>query len=94
MQHQGPEASIKNRSMSTAGQKRKRKGDGWTHDEEHGDGLVHPAVLLEEVPDDDADAHERHEQPHRRYGGVVRRRVAQRQRHRSPQPHRRITQLR
>ena len=43
--------------MSTAGQKRKRKGGSWTHDEERGDGLVHPAVLLEEVPDDDAYAH-------------------------------------
>jgi hypothetical protein len=89
LQHQGPVASIKNRSMSTAGQKRKRKGGSWTHDEERGDGLVHPAVLLEEVPDDDAYTHECHKQPRRRDGCVVRRWVAQC--HRSPQPHRRLT---
>jgi hypothetical protein len=39
------------------------------------------------VADDDADAHERHEQPHRRDGGVVRRRVAQRHPRRRPEPH-------
>jgi hypothetical protein len=61
-------------------QKQKGIGGGWTQDDERGDGLVHPAVCLEEVADNDADEAPRIAPPPR---WLVRRRVTERHRRRS-----------
>lgn len=62
------------------------------YDDEGGDGLVEPAVLLEQVAEDDAGAEQRHEEVDGDHGRVVRgaQRAAQprqlRRKHLEPHP--------
>jgi hypothetical protein len=48
-----------------------RRSVGLAYNDERGHGLVHPAVLLEEVAEDDAGAEQRHEEVDVDDGGVV-----------------------
>jgi hypothetical protein len=49
----------------------RRRSVGLAYNDERGHGLVHPAVLLEEVAEDDAGAEQRHEEVDVDDGGVV-----------------------